>query len=385
MENQGIKSTIAVHAKYHAFRLAEGLHKMGILDRIYTPVPKFKLTSYDLPKRAIKSFWLLGALKYLNLRLGRVVSDDALTGFFDRWVSFSLKRPAEQWVFTAYSGYCERSITKAKELGAVACVERSCPHIDFQTELVGEEKSILLKRKEPAMQNPVWERMKREYEIADYIITPSNYSRNSFLERGFDPSKILITPLCNEKRVVLRGGVKRYPEQFTVLCVGGNFYRKGIVYLLQAWKMLGLNGAKLIIKGEVPPEFSNLTALPGVEIVREHLSEKELEDFYNRATLLVLPSIDDGFGMVVVEAMSIGLPVIITKNVGAADIIKDGEEGFVVPIRDASAIAEKILFFREHPEKVEAMGRKAIGTAKDYTPERYAERVAKVYKKIFTK
>lgn len=385
MENQGIRSTIAVHAKYHALRLAEGLHKMGILDRIYTPVPKFKLTSYDLPKRAIKSFWLLGALKYLNLRLGRMVSDDVLTGFFDRWVSFSLKRPAEKWVFTAYSGYCERSISKAKELGAVACVERSCPHIDFQTELVGEERSILLKRKEPAIKNPVWERMKREYEIADYIITPSHYSRNSFLERGFDPSKILITPLCNEKKVVLRGGIKRYPEQFTILCVGGNFYRKGIVYLLGAWKMLGLSGAKLIIKGEIPPEFNDLTVVPSVEIVKEHLSEKELEDLYNRATLLVLPSIDDGFGMVVVEAMSVGLPVIITENVGAADIIKNGEEGFVVPIRDPGAIAEKISFFHEHPGKVEAMGQKAMETAKNYTPERYAERVTEVYKKILAR
>ena len=209
--DEGIRATIAVHAKYHAFRLAEGLHKLGILDRIYTPVPKFKLGSYELPGRMIKSFWFLGGLKYLNLRLGRLVSDDALTGFFDNLVSWSLRRPAEKWIFTAYSGYCERSLKRAKELGAVVCVERSCPHIDEQTELVEEEKNVLLKKNNPVPKNPVWDRMKREYELADYIITPSNYSRNSFLKRGFAPSKIIITPLCNEKKVVLRGGKKAYP------------------------------------------------------------------------------------------------------------------------------------------------------------------------------
>ena len=91
-----------------------------------------------------------------------------------------------------------------------------------------------MKKNNPVPKNPVWDRMKREYELADYIITPSNYSRNSFLKRGFAPSKIIITPLCNEKKVVLRGGKKAYPEQFTVLCVGGNFYLKGIYYLLEA-------------------------------------------------------------------------------------------------------------------------------------------------------
>ncbi|TSA44769.1 glycosyltransferase family 1 protein [bacterium] len=382
MENQGIKSTIAVHTKYHAFRLAEGLYKMGILDKVYTLTPRFKLKSYDLPGKAIKSFWILGGLKFLNLRLGRIISDNYLTDFFDDLVSFFLKKPAEKWIFTGYSGFCEKSLKKAKKMGAITCVERACPHIDEQSEFVRKEKSALLKKEEPIVPNPTWERMKREYDIADYIIVPSNYSRKSFLSRGFAPSKVVITPLCNEKKIVPREGEKKYPERFTVLCVGGNFYRKGIFYLLEAWRMLGLKNAKLIIKGGVPGEFSELLKTPGLEIVDSHLSEEELGNLYNDSTLVVLPSIDDGFGMVVVEAMSIGLPVIITENVGSADIIRNGEEGFIVPIRNPKALAEKIKFFYDSPDKVREMGGKARETAKNYTPERYAERVAAAYEKM---
>ena len=66
MELEKIKSTIAVHSKYHALRLAEGLNNENFLDKVYTTYPKFKLTSYKVPISKIKSFWFLGAVKYIN-------------------------------------------------------------------------------------------------------------------------------------------------------------------------------------------------------------------------------------------------------------------------------------------------------------------------------
>jgi len=65
-------------------------------------------------------------------------------------------------------------------------------------------------------------------------------------------------------------------------------------------------------------------------------------------------------------------------------VIQNGKEGFVVPIRDPKALADKISFFYGNPGKVKEMGKKAMETAKDYTPERYAERVAAFYEKVLT-
>src|SRR3989344_2773972 len=232
-----IKATIAVHGKYHAFRLAEGLNARGVLDKIYTLYPRFKLGSYNLPKNKIKSFWPLAGIKYANQKLHLGIPDDAITGFFDLLVSLAVKRPAQKWIFNGYSGYCERSIKKAKALGAITLVERGCPHIDEQQRLMREEESLLLGKEILEKKNKVWDRMKREYDLADYVVVPSNYSKKSFVELGFPSSKILVTPLSNEKRITPRERTGTHKE-FVVLCIGGNFYRKGIFYLLEAWKKL---------------------------------------------------------------------------------------------------------------------------------------------------
>lgn len=383
MNNNDIKVIIAVHAKYYAFRLAEYLSARGVLDKIYTIYPRFKIDSYHIPASEIRSLWPLGGLKYIGRRLHNRPIEDFATEFFDSWVAAILKRPSEKWIFDGYSGYCEKSLMQAKRMGAITLVERACPHIDYQEAFMREERSLLLKKNVPVLKNKVHERMKREYEIADYIVVPSEYSRRSFIDRGFAQSKIISVPLFNEKNVVFKEN-KKYPEQFTVLCVGGHFYRKGIFYLLKAWERLNLTDSKLIIKTEIPDEFSGLYKIPNVEIISRHLSDHEIEELYGRASLFVLPSVDEGFGMVVVEAMRAALPVIVTEYVGAADIIHEGQEGFVVPIRSPEAIAEKISLFYHHPEKIREMGRKALGISKEYTAEKYADRVLGIYKKVLS-
>ncbi|MEK7512842.1 MAG: glycosyltransferase family 4 protein [Patescibacteria group bacterium] len=377
-----MKSTIAVHAKNHAFRLGEGLSRLGILDKIYTIYPKFKIGSYRIPPDEIKSLWFLGGLKYLGRRLGSRRLEGVADEFFDGSVTRALKKPGPDWVFTGYSGYCEQSLLRAKRMGAVTLVERGCPHIDDQEEFMSEERSRLLRRTIPVALTKVHARMKREYKVADYIVVPSNYSLKSFLKRGFPRSRMILTPLSNEKNITFRENKLPRSDLFTVLCVGGHFYRKGIFYLLKAWEQLGLKDARLIVKTEIPEEFGNLRNIPNVEIISHHLPDDAMDGLYGRATIFALPSVDEGFGMVMVEAMRAALPVIVTENVGAADIIQDGREGCVVPIRNPEAIAERIRFFYEHPEKVEEMGRNALETSRDYTPERYAERVVRAYEQV---
>jgi glycosyltransferase involved in cell wall biosynthesis len=76
-------------------------------------------------------------------------------------------------------------------------------------------------------------------------------------------------------------------------------------------------------------------------------------------SVFVLPSLADGFGMVVPQAMACGLPVIVTENVGAADIVRDGRSGFIVPVRDVEALCEKLRFLHENRDLAREMGRQA--------------------------
>jgi glycosyltransferase involved in cell wall biosynthesis len=87
--------------------------------------------------------------------------------------------------------------------------------------------------------------------------------------------------------------------------------------------------------------------------------------------VLVLPSLSDAFGLVVTEALASGLPVIVTPNTGASELIEDGREGFVVPICQPDAIAEKLEMLHRDRERLVEMSRRAQLTAADNSWENY--------------
>jgi glycosyltransferase involved in cell wall biosynthesis len=108
---------------------------------------------------------------------------------------------------------------------------------------------------------------------------------------------------------------------------------------------------------------------PGGDRIYFHGSvpSAELRAAYQRASVLVFPTLCDGFGMVVSEAMACGLPVITTHNAGAKDWIRPGESGFVIPPGDADALAAALQWCADHPGDLLAMRRAALETASRYT------------------
>ena len=87
--------------------------------------------------------------------------------------------------------------------------------------------------------------------------------------------------------------------------------------------------------------------------------------------VLVLPSLGEGFGLVVTEALACGLPVIVTPNVGASDLVHDGQEGFVVPVRSADLIAERLQTLCLDRKLLAAMSRHAQASAEKHSWESY--------------
>jgi len=98
--------------------------------------------------------------------------------------------------------------------------------------------------------------------------------------------------------------------------------------------------------------------------------------------LFVLPSLAEGFAHVILEAMSSGLPVLTTASTCAPDVLEDGVHGFIVPIRDARAIAEKITWGRSHRSDLYRMGLAAASRARTYTWERFRKGLVNAYARM---
>ena len=132
---------------------------------------------------------------------------------------------------------------------------------------------------------------------------------------------------------------------FRLIFGGGLVIRKGVHYLLQAFAELNLPKAELLLIGPVTEEirpFLKKYAGSFRQINYQPLSE--LYNFYSQGSVFVFPSLEEGHGLVISQAMACGLPVIVSTNTIAHDLVREGADGFVIPVRDVDALKEKILF-----------------------------------------
>jgi glycosyltransferase involved in cell wall biosynthesis len=114
--------------------------------------------------------------------------------------------------------------------------------------------------------------------------------------------------------------------------------------------------------------------------VTGHVPQPDLTQWLSRATVLVLPSIEDGYGLVLLQAMACGCPVIATTHSGGPDCVADGRNGFVVPAGDADALAAKLAWLAEHPADARAMRNAAISEAAQASNvARYGDAMVDVY------
>jgi alpha-maltose-1-phosphate synthase len=175
----------------------------------------------------------------------------------------------------------------------------------------------------------------------------------------------------------------RQPDDFNVVFVGGLSVRKGIRYLLDAFQQLQCKNKRLTLVGTVLPEMeATINALrhnPRIQ-VRGHVPQEKLKEILSASHALVLPSVEDGLGLVQVQALACGCPVIATQNTGAQDVFTDGKEGFIVPIRDAAAIAERLQRLADDPELSTTMSQAAVQRVKSISGwDRYGDRMFQIF------
>ena len=160
-----------------------------------------------------------------------------------------------------------------------------------------------------------------------------------FLEMGIPESKLCKIPYGVDMRRFSKV-TDPATDCFDVLFVGQVSFRKGVPDLIDAFGLLKHRRKRLRLVGVMRPEMKRYlkrNLLQGdVEFLG--ISQVQLKHIMSRSHVMVLPSIQDGFGLVLAQALACGCPVIGTRHTGAEDLFSDGNEGFIVPIRNSRMI-----------------------------------------------
>jgi glycosyltransferase involved in cell wall biosynthesis len=182
----------------------------------------------------------------------------------------------------------------------------------------------------------------------------------SLLEYGIPQERVHIAPYgVNTDHFRPSGIVRTGRDPLRVLFVGSVGQRKGIRYLFEAMKHLRSNEIQLVLCGQVLEDVSRLPGFSSDVIVRGRVSDADLLKEYQSADLFVLPSLAEGFGHVLLEALACGLPAIASTNSAGPDVIEEGQDGFIVAPRDAGALAARIHWFLGHRMELLEMSGKA--------------------------
>jgi glycosyltransferase involved in cell wall biosynthesis len=301
------------------------------------------------------------------------------------------------WVgFAVFSLLGQRA---ARAAGARTVLERGSTHILTQQALVAEEYRRW-KCLAPPIDRRSVDRQLREYDEAECISVPSRFAYQSFVDRGIAANRLLLLPYGTDCGLFSRGasrpaqdgvaagGVQPAARPFRIVTVGLSL-RKGTPYLLEAASRLGIGAARgsppmeLCLAGAAAPDVASVLREAPVPVrLLGRLSHAELAAVYRAASVFVLPSIEEGMSLSVLEAMASGLPVIVTPNTGATDIMEDGREGLVVPAGDAGALARALLRLYEDEPVRRAMAAAAADTARRWTWDAYGDRAAAAYARL---
>lgn len=220
-------------------------------------------------------------------------------------------------------------------------------------------------------------RKEREIAGADLVIVASQFTARTLPEGGDWKARVEIIPY-GAPPVIAARLQPTPPGRLRALFVGALTQRKGLSYALEAVRQCGDRVELTLIGARPTATCAALDDALGRHRWIPDLSPAEVLDEMRRHDVLLFPSLCEGFGLVILEALSCGLPVIATPHTGAPDVMTDGVEGFIVPIRSASAIAEKLEMLLTSRAQLEAMKEAAAVRAGALTWERYRASIARI-------
>ena len=211
---------------------------------------------------------------------------------------------------------------------------------------------------------------KKVFEQGDVVLSISNYNYKHLIEFGADPKKVIYHPVgIDLKKYTFRkkDGQAKESQSIKILSVSRLIEEKGLSFGLRAMAKL-IHERKIAnieyqiigdgpLRADIEKLSNDLKIRANVHFwgIQKHENVVEL---LNRSDLFFLPSIAEALPVVLMEAQASGLPVVATNVGSVAQIVEDGQTGFVVPSRDVDAMADKLEFLIRHSEQWPDMGRR---------------------------
>lgn len=297
-------------------------------------------------------------------------SVDAVYRDFDRWVAGRLADVSGAGIAYAYEDAAESIFSVASSLGWACVYDLPIAHWETSRRLLTEE----------AARWPEWEptlvgtrdsaeklaRKDRELALADVIVCPSRFVAESLPRAAREKSRVVVAPFGSP----IPDKAPRTPVshgKLRVLFAGSMSQRKGLADLFAAMRGLRRNDVELVVMGSPVSDAAFYRRMYADFIYEPPRPHADVLALMRTCDVFCLPSIVEGRALVVQEALSCGLPAIVTANTGADDAVVDGRSGFVVPIRSPEAIAEKIAWFAEHRSSCPDFSREAQAVVADFS------------------
>lgn len=284
-------------------------------------------------------------------------------------------------------GQCDRTARVSQARGAAIVLTSLNTHIDTLAESLETERrragTGVRGFVHPAMQR----RARREIARADWIRVNSTRAAESFVARGVPAGRVrVITPAVDLSHFTPQP--VRVEQPFRVIAVGAIAAHKGPHDLLEAFVAARIPGAELEFLGGTGSRWARRLLEryqrdhAGIRARAVRMLDVSPASTYGSADVLVHASVEDGFGLVVSEALACGRPVIVTSTTGAAELVREGYTGFVVPPRDPGAIADRLALLASDRDLLARMSAAASASVAHLGYPAFVDAVRNFYREV---
>jgi glycosyltransferase involved in cell wall biosynthesis len=341
----------------HVYDMALALYERGRLGSFVCGYPRWRLQAPEGFPHLPVGWRTVAVYAWRRLPLWARPHEQRLF----RWQDVDFDRKAVRHlpatgIIHGIPGQCLELFKAARDRGLTTVMNHASGPLEQQARLVEPEYERAGFAFPRAQLYPAWwlERIAEEMTWTDYHCVASNVVKDQLVADGLDPEGIVVVPYGAHPAVFPKRATPP-PSKPRILFAGQLTLRKGLHYLLGALEKAGKHSWTLDCYGPSSDETeSDFEGYTGAATVKRHgpIPQSELAKAMAQSTVLVLPSAEEAFGLVIAQALQVGLPCIVSDRVGAKDLIIEGDNGAIVPFGDSAALAAALTFWVEHPKTV---------------------------------
>ncbi len=343
----------------HLHPLAQATAKLGAGGCYYSGYPRWKLPASERLKvrtHSAATLAVYGLLKFVPERWRPGARDLFLwqDRSFDRWVGAHLE---DCEFIHGIPGQCLHTFRAAKRLGMQTVLNHATGPVREWVRIMEPEyaRAGLALTEVCPYDDAYFSQADEEYALTDWHCAASTIVRDQLIEQGIEESRIWLVPYGADPHIFF-ADAEPQRQDFRVVFAGQVGLRKNIKTLLAALEISGRDGWTVDFFGAVLSECSgDLSGYRGHPQLRFHgpLPQRALAEEFRRGSVLVLPSLEEGFGLVVPQALNCGMPCIVSDRVGAKDLIRHRDNGSIFAALDADALARELTWWAENPRRID--------------------------------